>query len=111
MGSVPQVTDASFAAEVEQSPLPVLVDFWAEWCGPCRMMNPVLEQFVDEHGEQVKVVKLNIDENPEVTARFRVMSIPTMMVFEKGDVVKQLTGARPKARLEEDLSQWVAARA
>lgn len=111
MGALMQVTDATFASEVEQSSTPVLVDFWAEWCGPCRIMNPVLEQFVTEHGDRVRVVKLNIDENPTVTARFRVMSIPTMLLFENGDVVKQLTGARPKARLEEELAQWVAARA
>ncbi len=106
-----QVTDASFAADVEQSEIPVLVDFWAEWCGPCRMMNPILEEFSGAHGDQIKVVKLNVDENPQAAARFKVLSIPTMLVFKDGEVVKQMVGAMSKQRLEEALAEWVGATA
>ncbi|MCW2922974.1 MAG: thioredoxin [Thermoleophilia bacterium] len=106
-----QVTDASFAADVEQSNVPVLVDFWAEWCGPCRMMNPILEEFSGAHDGQIKVVKLNVDENPQAAARFKVLSIPTMLVFKDGEVVKQMVGAMSKQRLEEALAEWVGATA
>ena len=106
-----QVTDASFASDVEQSEIPVLVDFWAEWCGPCRMMNPILEEFATAHDGQMKVVKLNVDENPEAAARFKVLSIPTMLVFQNGDVVKQMVGAMSRQRLDEALAEWVGATA
>jgi thioredoxin 1 len=109
--SVKAVTDANFATEVEQSSTPVLVDFWAEWCGPCRMMNPVLEQYQGEHEGAVQVVKLNVDENPETAQRFKVLSIPTMLLFHNGEVVKQLVGAMPKQKLSDSLSEWVPARA
>jgi len=105
------VTDADFAAEVEGSSTPVLVDFWAEWCGPCRMMNPVLEEYQSEHDGAVRVVKLNVDENPETAQRFKVLSIPTMLLFKDGAVVKQLVGAMPKPRLTDSLNEWVPARA
>ena len=111
MGNVSQVTDADFAAEVEQSSVPVLVDFWAEWCGPCRVMNPVLDEFASEHDGVMRVVKLNVDDNPETSQRFRVLSIPTMLVFKDGEVVKTLVGAMPKQRLESSLAEWVTARA
>lgn len=111
MGNLAQVTDATFAAEVEQSSTPVLVDFWAEWCGPCLMMNPVLESMSDDFGQKLRIVKLNIDENQQTANRFSVMSIPTMLVFQNGQVVKQLTGARPRNRLESELSEWVGAAA
>ncbi len=106
-----QVTDASFASDVEQSDIPVLVDFWAEWCGPCRMMNPILEEFASAHDGQMKVVKLNVDDNPEAAARFKVLSIPTMLVFQNGDVVKQMVGAMSRQRLDEALAEWVGATA
>ncbi|MCB0880262.1 MAG: thioredoxin [Thermoleophilia bacterium] len=106
-----QVTDATFAADVEQSDVPVLVDFWAEWCGPCRMMNPILEEFAAAHDGQMKVVKLNVDENPEAASRFKVLSIPTMLVFQNGDVVKQMVGAMSRQRLDEALAEWVGATA
>ena len=106
-----QVTDASFAADVEQSELPVLVDFWAEWCGPCRMMNPILEEFAAAHDGRIKVVKLNVDENPEAAGRFKVLSIPTLLVFQDGQVVKQMVGAMSRQRLDEALAEWIGATA
>ena len=106
-----QVTDASFASDVEQASVPVLVDFWAEWCGPCRMMNPILEEFAAAHDGRINVVKLNVDENPEAAARFKVLSIPTMLVFQDGQVVKQMVGAMSRQRLDEALAEWVGATA
>ena len=103
-----QVTDASFAADVEQSTVPVLVDFWAEWCGPCRMMNPILEEFAAAHDDSMKVVKVDIEKNPAAAQRFKVLSIPTMLVFQNGEVVKQMVGAMSKQRLEEALAEWVS---
>ena len=105
---ISQVTDATFASEVEQSDVPVLVDFWAEWCGPCRMMNPILEEFAGAHEGRMKVVKLNVDENPEAASRFKVLSIPTMLVFQDGEVVKQMVGAMSRQRLDEALAEWVS---
>ena len=105
---ISQVTDATFATEVEQSDVPVLVDFWAEWCGPCRMMNPILDEFAGAHEGRMKVVKLNVDENPEAASRFKVLSIPTMLVFQDGQVVKQMVGAMSRQRLDEALAEWVS---
>lgn len=101
-----KVTDASFATDVEQSSKPVLVDFWAEWCGPCRMMNPILEEFANAHADHMKVLKLNVDENPESATRFQVLSIPTLLVFHNGEKVKQLVGAMSRQRLDEALAEW-----
>ena len=109
MAGLAQVTDADFATEVEGASVPVLVDFWAEWCGPCRVMNPVLEELSGEYGGQMRIVKLNVDENPETAQRFRVMSIPTMLVFKDGEVVGKLVGAMPKQRLATSLNEWVQA--
>ncbi|CAB4536569.1 MAG: hypothetical protein GM44_4040 [actinobacterium acAMD-2] len=102
------VTDASFAADVLQSDKPVLVDFWAEWCGPCRMVGPILEEISNEHGDKLTIVKLNVDENPSIAANYGVSSIPTMNVFQGGEVVKQIVGAKPKAKLLEDLADYIA---
>ena len=102
------VTDATFHSDVEQASVPVLVDFWAEWCGPCRMMNPILEEFASAHEGRMNVVKLNVDENPEAAQRFKVLSIPTMLVFQDGQVVKQMVGAMSRQRLDEALAEWVS---
>lgn len=103
------VTDATFAEDVLQSSdKPVLVDFWAEWCGPCRLVAPVLEEIASEHGDRLKIVKLNADENPNTTRAYRVMSIPTLAVFQGGEVVQTIVGARPKAALLKELSAYLA---
>ncbi len=101
------VTDATFSKDVLESDTPVLVDFWAEWCGPCRLVGPVLEEIAGEHSEKLRVVKLNIDENPNVARDYQIMSIPTMSVFKGGEVVKTIVGAKPKAALLNDLKDFI----
>lgn len=101
--SVVNTTDASFEADVLKSDTPVLVDFWAEWCGPCKMLAPVLDEVANEMGSTVKVVKVNIDESPETPSQFGVRGIPTLMVFKGGELVSTKVGVMPKSALEE----WV----
>jgi thioredoxin 1 len=105
--NTPAVTDASFAKDVLQSDKPVLVDFWAEWCGPCRLVAPVLEEIASQHGEKLQIVKLNVDENPQIARDYQVMSIPTMSVFQGGKIVKTIVGAKPKAALLKDLAAYI----
>ena len=107
MGSTKAVTDATFDAEVLQNSKPVIVDYWAEWCGPCRQVAPVLEEIASEYGDKIDVVKLNIDENPTVSTRYKIMAIPTLGVFQNGEVVKQIVGAKPKAALLRDLAEFI----
>ena len=102
-GTVSEVTDANFQAEVIESDVPVLIDFWAPWCGPCRMVAPVVEEIAKEKGEQLKVFKMNIDENQNTAVQLNIMSIPTLMVFRNGEVAKTVIGAYPKARLEGEI--------
>jgi thioredoxin 1 len=101
--STKTVTDSTFDAEVLGSDKPVLVDFWAEWCGPCKMVAPVLEEIAAENADKITIAKVNIDENPEIARRYQIMSIPTMSVFAGGEVVKSIVGAKPKAALLRDL--------
>ena len=101
------VTDATFETDVLGSNVPVLVDFWAEWCGPCKMVAPVLEEIAAEHADKITVAKVNIDENPEIARRYGIMSIPTMSVFTGGEVVKSIVGAKPKAALLRDLEGYL----
>jgi thioredoxin 1 len=105
---VAEVTDTNFQAEVIESEVPVLVDFWAPWCGPCRMVAPVVEEIAEERGEALKVVKLNIDENQNTAVQFNVMSIPTLMLFRNGEVAKTVIGAYPKRKLEAELEPALA---
>jgi thioredoxin 1 len=108
MSAARSVTDASFDAEVLKSDKPILVDFWAEWCGPCRAVGPVLDQILAENGEKLDIVKLNVDENPQTAMTYKITSIPAMIVFQNGEAVKTIVGAKPKPALEHDLAAFIA---
>ena len=102
-GTVTEVTDDNFQAEVLEAETPVLVDFWAPWCGPCRMVAPVVEEIAKERADALKVVKLNVDENQQTAIAYDVMSIPTLILFSGGEVAKKVIGAYPKRKLEAEL--------
>jgi thioredoxin 1 len=107
-GAVTDVTDNNFQSEVIESETPVLVDFWAPWCGPCRRVSPVVEEIASERGDALKVVKLNIDENQETAVKFNVMSIPPLMLFRHGEVKQTVIGAYPKRKIEEQIEPALA---
>ncbi len=108
MGAVTEVSDNNFQAEVVESTQPVLVDFWAPWCGPCRIVAPHLEELAGER-DDIRVVKLNVDDNPQTAATYQVMSIPTLLLFKNGQVAHQIVGALPKNRLLQELEPALAA--
>ena len=101
------VTDATFDQEVINNEKTVLVDFWAEWCGPCRAVSPILDQIAAEHSDKLDIVKLNVDAHPALAAKYMITSIPAMKVFQKGEVVKTVIGAKPKPALEADLAAYL----
>ena len=107
MAEIVDVTDASFDGEVLKSETPVLVDFWAEWCAPCRQIAPIVKELADDYGDRLKVVKMNIDESPKTPGTYGIRSIPTLLAFRGGQVVGQLIGARPKAAFQEMLDDIV----
>ena len=108
MSAAKNVTDASFRTEVLESDKPVIVDFWAEWCGPCRQVAPILEEIAASHGDDVTIVKMNVDENPVTPSSYRVTGIPTLNLYQGGEVVKSIVGAKPKAALLNELSDYIA---
>ena len=101
------VTDETFGVDVLKADKPVLVDFWAPWCGPCRQVAPILEEIATEHAGKINVVKLNTDENPKTTANYGIVSIPTLNVYANGELVKTIVGARPKPMLLRELADWL----
>jgi thioredoxin 1 len=107
VGATKNVTDETFEADVLKNDKPVVVDYWAEWCGPCRQVSPVLEEIASEHADKIDVVKLNVDENPVTSQRYRILNIPTLSVFKDGEVVKEIVGARPKSALLRELADFI----
>src|ERR1700721_3760830 len=107
MGATKAVTEATFEAEVLRNSKPVIVDYWAEWCRPCRMIAPVLEEIASEDSEKIDVVKLNVDDNPVVAQKYQILAIPTLKVFKNGEVVKQIKGAKPKSALLRALAEFI----
>jgi thioredoxin 1 len=108
MSNAKAVTDDSFQADVLDSGDTIMVDFWAEWCGPCRAVSPILDQIASEHADKIKIVKLNVDDNPQMAMKYQITSIPAMKVFRGGEVVKTVIGAKPKPALEADLAEFLA---
>ncbi|MCY7326005.1 MAG: thioredoxin [Microbacteriaceae bacterium] len=102
------VTDETFQDLVLSSDKTILVDFWAEWCGPCRAVSPILDQIGAEHADKIQIVKLNVDDNPQTAAKYQITSIPAMKVYRGGEVVKTVIGAKPKGALEADLAEFLA---
>ncbi|MGJ4843751.1 thioredoxin family protein [Leifsonia sp. Le1] len=108
MTTVNAVTDATFPDAVLAASGTTIVEFWAEWCGPCRALGPILEQLADEHADRISIVKINADDNPHASATYRAMSLPVMKVFQNGEVVKTIVGAKPKLALEFELAPYLA---
>ncbi len=106
-GNLQELTNETFDEEVGAADVPLIVDFWAEWCGPCRMVAPVLEQIASENEGKVRLAKLNVDDAPAVAQRFGIMSIPTLMVFQDGEAKKRIVGAKGKGQLLEDLAEFL----
>jgi thioredoxin 1 len=106
--SAKDVTDESFQSDVLEHDKPIMVDFWAEWCGPCRAVSPILDKIAEENSGRLDIVKLNVDDNPETAMKYGITSIPAMYVFDKGEVVKRVIGAKPKPALEADLAEFLA---
>lgn len=107
MSAARSVTDASFEEDVLKSDKTILVDFWAEWCGPCRAVGPILDQIATENSDKIEIVKLNVDDNPQTAAKYQITSIPAMKVYQGGEVVKTVIGAKPKPALEADLAAYL----
>ncbi len=108
MSAAHDVTDATFTDEVLNSEDTIMVDFWAEWCGPCRAVSPILDAIATEHSDKIKIVKLNVDDNPQIAMKYQITSIPAMKVFKGGEVVKTIIGAKPKPAIEHDLAEFLA---
>lgn len=107
MSNAKDVTDATFVDDVLNSSDTIMVDFWAEWCGPCKAVSPILDAIASEHSDKIKIVKLNVDDNPEMAMKYQITSIPAMKVFRGGEVVKTVIGAKPKPALEADLAEFL----
>ena len=111
VADLPEVTDATFSDDVLEASGPVVVHFWAPWCGPCRIVDPIIEDLAGKHGERVRFMKMNVDDNPETAARYNVLSIPTVTLFEGGRPQETVVGARPKSFYERAWERWLAAAA
>ena len=109
MADLPEVTDATFSDEVLEADRPVVVDFWAPWCGPCRIVDPIIEDLSAQHGERVRFMKMNVDDNPATAARYNILSIPTVILFEGGGPQETVVGARPKSYYERAWERWLGA--
>ncbi len=106
-GSLGTIDDSTFDEEIGSATTPVLVDFWAEWCGPCKMIAPILEEIADEQGDALKILQLNVDDAPSIAQRFQVMSIPTLILFKDGEEAKRIIGAKPKRALLDDVTPFL----